>query len=52
VLVATVAVIPVLIIESEAKSSHWKDVATAANWLIWAVFLAEFVLILVVALNG
>jgi voltage-gated potassium channel len=49
VLVATLAVIPVLIIEYEAKSSVWQDVATAANWLIWAVFAAELAFILMVA---
>jgi hypothetical protein len=49
VLVATLAVIPVIIIESEAKSSVWKDFAIAANWLIWAVFAAELAFILIVA---
>jgi voltage-gated potassium channel len=49
VIAATLAVIPVLVIESEAKSSRWKDFATAANWLIWAVFAAELDFILIVA---
>jgi len=49
VLAATLAVIPVIIIESEAKSSVWKDFAIAANWLIWAVFAAELAFILIVA---
>jgi hypothetical protein len=37
------------VIEAEAKSSRWKDIAYAANWLIWLVFAAELALILVVA---
>jgi voltage-gated potassium channel len=46
---ATLALIPVFVIESQATSSRWKDVATAANWMIWAVFAAELAFILVVA---
>jgi len=49
VLIATLALIPVLVIEAEAKSSVAKDVAFAANWLIWIVFAAELAFILVVA---
>ncbi len=49
VLVATLALIPVLVIETEAKSNVWKDVAAAANWVIWLVFAAELAFILVVA---
>jgi voltage-gated potassium channel len=49
VLVATLALIPVLVIESDAKSSRWQDFATAANWTIWAVFLVELAFILTVA---
>jgi voltage-gated potassium channel len=49
VLAATLAVIPVLVIESEAKSSLWKDIAYTANWVIWVVFAAEFIFILAVA---
>jgi hypothetical protein len=44
VLGATLAMIPVLIIERDAKSHTWKDVAWAANWVIWLVFAAELVL--------
>jgi hypothetical protein len=32
VLGATLALIPVFVIEAEAKSSRWKDIAYAANW--------------------
>jgi voltage-gated potassium channel len=49
VIAATLALIPVFIIEAEANSSTWKDAAYAANWLIWSVFAAELVFILVVA---
>ena len=49
VLVATLALIPVLVIESDVKSSGWQDFATAANWTIWAVFLAELGFVLTVA---
>src|SRR6476469_7835082 len=49
VLGATLAMIPVLIIERDATSHAWKNVAWAANWVIWLVFAAELVPILVVA---
>jgi voltage-gated potassium channel len=49
VLAATLALIPVLIIESDATSSGWQLFAEIANWLIWAVFLTELVTVLVVA---
>jgi voltage-gated potassium channel len=49
VIAATLALIPVLVIEVDAKSSGWQDFATAMNWLIWAIFLAELVFILTVA---
>ena len=49
VLASTLALIPVFVIEAEAKSSLWKDVAFVANWLIWAVFAVELAFILVVA---
>ncbi len=49
VLAATLALIPVFVIEAEATSDRWKDVAVAANWLIWLVFAVEFVFILAVA---
>jgi hypothetical protein len=49
VLAATLALIPVLIIENDAKSQTWQDFAYAANWVIWGVFAAELVFILTIA---
>jgi voltage-gated potassium channel len=49
VLAATLALIPVFVIEAEAKSSRWKDIAYAGNWLIWLIFAAELAFILIVA---
>jgi hypothetical protein len=49
VLVATLAFIPVIIIENDAKSQTWQDVAWAANWVIWGIFAAELAFILTVA---
>jgi voltage-gated potassium channel len=48
VLLATLALIPVLVVESDA-TGRWHTVAVVANWLIWAVFALELVLVLVVA---
>ncbi len=49
VLIAVLALIPVLIIENDAKSQKWQDIAFGANWLIWAVFALELAFILIVA---
>ena len=49
VLAATLALIPVLIIEADATSDGWQEVATVANWIIWAIFAAELAAVLVVA---
>jgi voltage-gated potassium channel len=49
ILAATLAMIPVLILERDAKSHTWKTVAQAANWVIWAVFATEIAVVLVVA---
>ena len=49
VLATTLALIPVLIIENDAKSDAWQTFAVVANWLIWVVFAAELTLILAVA---
>jgi voltage-gated potassium channel len=49
VLVAALALIPVLVIETDVKSSGWQDFASAANWVIWAIFLAELVFVVTVA---
>lgn len=48
VLAATLALIPVLIIEASA-SGGWQTVAFAANWLIWFVFAADLAFVLTVA---
>jgi voltage-gated potassium channel len=49
VLGATLALIPVLIVEADTTSQTWRDVATVANWLIWGIFLAELTAVLVFA---
>jgi voltage-gated potassium channel len=49
ILVATLAVIPVMVIELEASSHGWREVAFAVNWAIWAIFVAELAFILTVA---
>ena len=49
VLIAVLALIPVLIIENDAKSQKWQDIAFGANWVIWAVFALELAFILIVA---
>ena len=47
-LAATLALIPVLLLEADA-SGGWKTLAFVANWLIWAVFAFEFGAVLAVA---
>jgi len=49
VLVATLCLIPVLIIEADTKSNGWLTFAEVANWIIWAVFVVELVTVLVIA---
>jgi uncharacterized paraquat-inducible protein A len=49
ILVATLAIIPVMTIDLEASSYAAREVAFAANWLIWAIFVAELAFILTVA---
>jgi voltage-gated potassium channel len=49
ILVATLAIIPVMVIELEASSSAAREVAFVANWLIWSIFIAELAFILTVA---
>lgn len=48
VLAATLALIPVLIIEADAEGT-WVTGAWVANWLIWAVFAVELAAVLIVA---
>ena len=49
ILVATLALIPVLIIEADATSDGWQTFARVANWVIWGVFLLELSAVLIVA---
>ncbi len=49
ILAASLALIPVLIIEHDVSSGTWATVAEIANWVIWAIFAAELVFILTVA---
>jgi voltage-gated potassium channel len=49
ILAATLAMIPVLILQRDAHSAGWQTAANAANWLIWAVFAAEIAFVLAVA---
>jgi voltage-gated potassium channel len=49
VLAATLALIPVLIIEADATSRGWQQFAEVANWIIWAIFAIELAAVLVVA---
>lgn len=49
VLVATLALIPVLILEADATSEGWQRVAEVANWIIWGCFAAELTAVLVFA---
>jgi voltage-gated potassium channel len=47
VLAATLCLIPVFILEFDG-SGAWREAAYAANWAIWAVFLAELVTVLLI----
>jgi voltage-gated potassium channel len=49
VLVATLALIPVLILEADATTDGWQQVAFVANWIIWALFVIELAAVLIVA---
>jgi voltage-gated potassium channel len=48
VLAATLALVPVLIVEADG-SGAWLTAAFVANWLIWGAFALELAVILVVA---
>jgi hypothetical protein len=48
VLAATLALIPVLIIQADG-SGGWLTAAFAANWVIWGVFAVELTAILIFA---
>jgi voltage-gated potassium channel len=49
ILIATLAMIPVIVVERDATSHGWRTFAFAANWVIWAIFAAEMAFILAVA---
>jgi voltage-gated potassium channel len=49
VLAATLALIPILIIESDATSAGWQRFVDVANWVIWGVFVLELGAVLIVA---
>jgi voltage-gated potassium channel len=49
VLAATLALIPVLIIETDTTSDGWRTFAVVANWIIWAIFAIELTAVLVYA---
>ena len=46
ILAATLAMIPIIIIERDATSGPWRTAGAVANWLIWGVFAVELVLVL------
>jgi voltage-gated potassium channel len=50
-LIATLLVIPVLVIEESNVSPAIASVGTALNWVIWLAFVAEFVVMLRVVPN-
>jgi voltage-gated potassium channel len=49
ILGAALAMIPLLLVERDAKSDAWQTVALVGNWLIWAFFAAELTFVLIVA---
>ena len=49
VLIAALAIIPVIVVNSDVKTGPWGTVAAVTNWIIWLVFLAEIGLIVTVA---
>jgi voltage-gated potassium channel len=48
-IVATLLVIPDLILEEQPLRTSWHRVAVVGDWFIWAVFLVEFAAIMVLA---
>lgn len=49
VLVAALLVVPIIFIEERATSATWLTTAGVLNWLVWAAFAVEF--LVVVSLN-
>ncbi len=50
-LLATVLVIPAIVVETSAKDDSLREAAALLNWLIWLVFVAELASMLAVAPN-
>lgn len=50
-IVATLAVVPVLILQASNVGEPWRTIADVGDWLIWLAFLAELVVMLVVVPN-
>jgi voltage-gated potassium channel len=51
ILVAALAVVPVIYIEQRSSSPSLVSIARAANWAIWSLFLLEYVAVLGFARN-
>ena len=51
VLFAALLVIPVIVIEQSSIGEPWRRIAAIANWIIWAVFALEFVIMLAITRN-
>jgi voltage-gated potassium channel len=49
VLAATLALVPVLIVQADTTSQAWLRFAEVANWVIWIVFAGELAAVLVAA---
>jgi voltage-gated potassium channel len=45
ILVAALLVVPVIYLEAQTASPGWRQVALVANWLIWLLFLAEYLVV-------
>jgi voltage-gated potassium channel len=51
VIVATLLVIPVIIVQGVGADEPWETIAYTGDWAIWLVFLAEVVAMLIVSEN-
>jgi voltage-gated potassium channel len=51
IIVSALLVIPAIVIEQSSLRQPWDTIATAINWVTWLVFLAEFVVMLVLVSN-
>lgn len=49
VLVAALLVVPVIFIEEQATSQAWLNIAAGVNWLIWAAFTTEYLVVVTLA---